>query len=228
MITGQLRRQSVRTLKLLGGVLVATAGFTLLTGAVETSRLTVQASSDANFRAAYDILVRPAGARTGREESVGQVRPSFPSGQFGGISPGRWREITVLRGVEIAAPVAMLGHVQAGTHAHVDVTAQLDRATDRLRLRLRLRNTWTTGRGWEGPALGSVYVYVTSNPVVLPDAGSTAKDLTWKSLHTTSSTPPSAANSSLCSGMWTARAPAGRTCTTARPPAALWSTSTGR
>ncbi|MFI6012269.1 hypothetical protein ACIBAG_26225 [Streptomyces sp. NPDC051243] len=52
MISGQLRRQSVRTLTLLVGVLVATAGFTLLTGSVETSRLTVKAPADANFRAA--------------------------------------------------------------------------------------------------------------------------------------------------------------------------------
>lgn len=46
MITGQLRRHSV-----------------------ETSRLTVKASADADFRAAYDILVRPAGARTGRVQT---------------------------------------------------------------------------------------------------------------------------------------------------------------
>jgi hypothetical protein len=51
MITGQLRRQSVRTLTLLVGVLVAAAGFTLLTGSVETS-LTVKESAAANFRAA--------------------------------------------------------------------------------------------------------------------------------------------------------------------------------
>ncbi|MFH9008172.1 FtsX-like permease family protein [Streptomyces afghaniensis] len=183
MITGQLRRQSVRTLTLLVGVLVATAGFTLLTGSVETSRLTVKASADANFRAAYDILVRPAGARTGREESAGQVRPNFLSGQFGGITPGQWREIAGLRGVEIAAPVAMLGYVQAGTHARVDVTGQLDPAADRQLL--RLRNTWTTDRSLsKARDPGSVYVYVTSNPVVLPDATSTARDPSWRSLYT--------------------------------------------
>ncbi|MEU1106243.1 ABC transporter permease [Streptomyces tibetensis] len=183
MIIGQLRRQSVRTLTLLVGVLVATAGFTLLTGSVETSRLTVTESADANFRAAYDILVRPAGARTGREESVGQVRPNFLSGQFGGMTPGQWREIAGLRGVEVAAPVAMLGYVQAGTHAQVDVTGQLAPAADRQLL--RLRNTWTTDRSLsKAKDPGSVYVYVTSNPVVLPDARSTATDPSWRSLYT--------------------------------------------
>jgi hypothetical protein len=77
MIIGQLRRQSVRTLTLLLGVLVATTGFSLLTSSVETSRLQVQATADANFRAAYGILVRPGGARTGREASAGQVRPNL-------------------------------------------------------------------------------------------------------------------------------------------------------
>ena len=112
MITGRLRRQSVRTLALLLGVLVATTGFTLLTGSVATSRLRVEASADANFRAAYDIPVRPAGARSEREASAGQVRPNFLSGHFGGITSEQWRQIAGMRGVGIAAPVAMLGYVR--------------------------------------------------------------------------------------------------------------------
>ncbi|WP_067282132.1 FtsX-like permease family protein [Streptomyces jeddahensis] len=183
MITGQLRRQAVRTLTLLLGVLVATAGFTLLTGSVETSRLEVKASADANFRAAYDILVRPTGARSGREASTGQVRPNFLSGQFGGITSAQWRQIAGIRGVEIAAPVAMLGYVQARTYARVDVTGQLDPTADRQLL--RLRSTWRTDRGLsEARDPGATYVYVTSNPVVLPDAGSTRDAPDWSRVYT--------------------------------------------
>ncbi|MFC5661704.1 FtsX-like permease family protein [Kitasatospora misakiensis] len=182
MITGQLRRQAARTLTLLLGVLVATTGFTLLTGSVETSRLEVRASADAGFRAAYDVLVRPKGARSEREAATGQVRPNFLSGQFGGITSAQWQQITGINGVEVAAPVAMLGYVQAGTSTRVDVTAQLDPAADRQLL--RLRSTWHTDRGLsEAPDPGATYVYVTSRPIVLPDGETTRDAPDWSRLY---------------------------------------------
>jgi predicted ABC-type transport system involved in lysophospholipase L1 biosynthesis ATPase subunit len=69
---------------LLAGVLAATTGFTVLTGTTATARLEVTGTVDANARAAYDILVRPKGARTSLESDPGLVRPNYLSGQFGG------------------------------------------------------------------------------------------------------------------------------------------------
>ena len=63
-VWGQLRGRAGRSVALLVGVLVATTGFVVLTGATTTSRLAVTGTVERNTRAAYDILVRPKGTRT--------------------------------------------------------------------------------------------------------------------------------------------------------------------
>ena len=62
-IWSRLGGRAGRSGALLAGVLVATTGFTVLTGATATGRLEVTGTVDANARAAYDILVRPKGVR---------------------------------------------------------------------------------------------------------------------------------------------------------------------
>jgi hypothetical protein len=164
----QLRRQGLRTLTMLLGVLLATSGFTLLTGAVQTSQLRVTGVVDQNYRSAYDILVRPVGARTGTEQAGGQVRPNFLSGQFGGITTEQWRRILGLPGVDVAAPVAMAGYTQVTASTVLDLTDQVDRGAERQLL--RVGRTWHTDRGlstFDDP--GQHYVYVTRNEVVLPE-----------------------------------------------------------
>lgn len=149
------------------GVLVATSGFTLLTGAVETSRLQVSGTVDEHFRAAYDILVRPAGSRTPLEVERGLVRPNFLSGQFGGITTEEYERIAALPGVEVAAPVAMIGYVPVVLSTELDLTPYVDRLADRQLL--RVRRVWHTDRGlsrFDDP--GAHYVYLTRREVVWP------------------------------------------------------------
>lgn len=62
-LLGQLRHRTSRTLALLLGILVATTSFTVLTRTAQTSRLETEGTVTRNFRAAYDILVRPHTAR---------------------------------------------------------------------------------------------------------------------------------------------------------------------
>jgi putative ABC transport system permease protein len=78
-IWGQLRGRAGRSVALLAGVLVATSGFVVLTGATTASRLNVTGSIERNTRAAYDILVRPKGTRTPLETERGLVRPNYLS-----------------------------------------------------------------------------------------------------------------------------------------------------
>jgi hypothetical protein len=87
VILANLRRRTGRALALLLGVLVATTGFTVLTGSTETARLQVTGTVGEHYRGPYDILVRPAGARTDLEEQRQLVRPNFLSGGYGG---SRW------------------------------------------------------------------------------------------------------------------------------------------
>ena len=83
----------------------------------------------ANFRSAYDILVRPKGSATDLEREQGVVRPNFLSGQFGGITMKQYEQIKAISGVEVAAPIAMIGYVAALRFARGEtspLTADID------------------------------------------------------------------------------------------------------
>ncbi|MFE9820109.1 FtsX-like permease family protein [Streptomyces sp. NPDC005773] len=164
-----VRHRAGRSLALVAGVLAATTGFTLLTSTAETSQLRTTGTVNDNFRGAYDILVRPAGSRSEQESGQGLVRPNFLSGQFGGITRDQQDRIARMTGVEVAAPVAMVGYVLANSRAAVDVTEQVDRA--RTQQLITVKPTWHTDRG-----LSTLdddlpnYVYVTRNKVVWPES----------------------------------------------------------
>src|ERR1700728_1385268 len=106
----QLRFGAVRTVALLAGMLVAATAFTVLTAASRTAQLRTTGTVSAHFRAAYDILVRPRGAQSRLEAQTGTVQPNFLSGLYGGITMADYRQIQQLPGVEVAAPVAMVGY----------------------------------------------------------------------------------------------------------------------
>jgi hypothetical protein len=82
----QLRFRTGRALALLAGMLVATTAFTVLTAAARTAQIRTVGTVNAHFQPAYDILVRPAGARSSLESVTGTVQPDFLSGIYGGIT----------------------------------------------------------------------------------------------------------------------------------------------
>lgn len=176
MVVGQVRRRLGRAMALFVAVLVATTGFTVLTGSAETSRLTVSGVVEADFRSAYDILVRPGASRTPLEEQQGLVRPNFLSGQFGGISMSQYEEIRRIPGVEVAAPIAMIGYVTVNGGVSVDLSDAVDPGLDRQAVRLEL--SWNTARGLSSLD-GDVprYAYVTRHNIVWPEMSATG--VTW-------------------------------------------------
>jgi putative ABC transport system permease protein len=76
----QLRFRAVRLVALLAGMLLATTAFTVLTAASRTAQLRTVGTVTAHFVPAYDILVRPKGARTPLETETNTVQPNFLSG----------------------------------------------------------------------------------------------------------------------------------------------------
>lgn len=167
VILASLRRRSGRALALLLGMLVATTGFTVLTGSTETARLRVTGTVAEHFRGAYDILVRPAGARTELEEQRQLVRPNFLSGGYGGIGLDQWRAIEEIPGVEVAAPIGMLGYGYTDTSVAVDITDAVDRSATRQLI--EVRPVWLADRGLTEAAMDHVgFVYVTTRPVAWP------------------------------------------------------------
>lgn len=147
-IIRQLRHRPGRGVGLGAGILVASAGFCLLTSAVDTEQANVHATVDANLWPAYDILVRPAGtAATSVPTGVvatGLVPDTYLSGIYGGISEAQDEEISRLAGVGVAAPVAVLGYVLEQESLPIDVTKYVSATGDQL---LRLSVTHRTDDG---------------------------------------------------------------------------------
>ena len=101
-------------------LLTALTGIALMTVAISAGTVaTFARSTQAEFigdagRAwdtPYDLLVRPIGSQAALEASDGLVRPNFMAGVHGGISPDQLDAIRSIDGVEVAAPIAMVGFV---------------------------------------------------------------------------------------------------------------------
>lgn len=67
------------------------------------------------WRSSYDILVRPTGSRTAIEEKFGLVEGNHLSGIWGGITFDQYELIKNIPGIEIAAPIATVGYISAGS-----------------------------------------------------------------------------------------------------------------
>lgn len=161
LIAGQMRYRFGRTAALMLGIFVAATSFTVLSGSAQTARLQVTGTVQANYRAAYDILVRPKGSTTPLESGQGLVRANYLSGIYGGITTAQWQHIEKLSGVDVAAPIAMGGYLLPKVEVLIDVSAALSARSRQL---LRINRTWVTDRGLSRAQDAPGYVYVTSFP----------------------------------------------------------------
>jgi hypothetical protein len=123
----RLRRNALASVGVLvvGGLAIFSSG---LSDAIHV-RLTGQV--DANWRGAYDILVRPAGTRLNLERTNSLVEPNFLSySGHGGISLDQLAQIRAAADVELAAPVSFLGYLRYATSSPtIQLTALPDRPT---------------------------------------------------------------------------------------------------
>ncbi|MCW3841718.1 ABC transporter permease [Micromonospora yasonensis] len=168
-IWGQLRGRAGRSVALLVGVLVATTGFVVLTGATTTSRLAVTGTVERNTRAAYDILVRPKGTRTPLEAARRLVRPNYLSGLYGGITTAQYEQVRAIEGVDVAAPIAMLGYSTTRITMPLDLTSAVNRSLDRQVI--RIDREFLAERGLTHAPAHPIYVYVTKHPMLWPVIG---------------------------------------------------------
>lgn len=162
---GRLRHQVGRTAALMLGIAVATASFVVLTGAARTTQLRTVGAVGHNYRSAYDILVRPKGSTTALERSRGLVRPNYLSGIFGGISLKQYHEIERLPGVEVAAPIAMIGYIVPRITITTNIAGGLGSAARQL---YRVDNTWVFDRGLSRARDASSFAYVTRSILTTP------------------------------------------------------------
>lgn len=156
-LLAQFRTRRSRTAALGGAILVAAVSFMLLAAAARTSAIDVQGTVESNYRAAYDVLVRPRGSTTALEGEQRLVRPNFLSGVFGGITMKDWREIKGIHGVEVAAPIANIGYILPSGEAGVSLEDILGEEEEQL---YRMTGVWRGQRGLSAYPESSVgYLY---------------------------------------------------------------------
>ncbi len=102
-------RRKERLMLLLIGALMVSAGLTYLVGISDSSKGMVEETLQDRWTASYDIVVRPKDARSVTEEK-GLLEPNYLSGIDGGISVEQYETIKNIQGVDIAAPIAMIGY----------------------------------------------------------------------------------------------------------------------
>ena len=161
IVWSQVARRRGRSLAVVAAIVVAAVSFSLLSSAVATSRLQVRGKVEANFRSAYDILVRPAGTRSPAEQSAGLVRTQDVTSLSGGITLSQYQAIAHLPGVRVAAPMTMVGYVLQTVTLPVAVPAAAVRHTPALFVAGLTR---TTDQGLTTITQpGAAYTYLTSN-----------------------------------------------------------------
>ncbi|WP_433610260.1 FtsX-like permease family protein [Dactylosporangium sp. CA-139114] len=165
-IWAHLRGRTARSVALLLGILVATTGFTVLTGATDTARLEVTGEVNRSAAAAYQVLVRPRGARTPLEDDRQKVRPNSLSGIYGGITRDQVARIAALDGVDVAAPIAMAGYGNQSRLAFADITGLVDRSLDRQLI--RVDRTFLADRELSTARGRAQFVYITKHALAWP------------------------------------------------------------
>ncbi|MCW2877075.1 MAG: hypothetical protein JWQ95_1175 [Sphaerisporangium sp.] len=164
---------------LLLGILVAATGFTVLTGTAETQRLQIVGTVNKTYRAQYDILVRPKGSTTDLERSSGLVRANYLSGIHGGITLDQFERIKSVNGIEVAAPIGVIGYTTGRGVAEIPVTDVLHKGDRTL---LRIDHTRVSDRGLTRMPYPPEYEYVTRRPMKFSMGEGNLLDLTTETL----------------------------------------------
>jgi putative ABC transport system permease protein len=118
----ELMSRRTATLLAGAGLLTATLGFMVLASTSTTTQAVLTGDIGRAWSSPYDLLVRPNGSASPLEVDQGLVRPNFLSGLVGGISMTDLAKIRGIAGVEVAAPIAVLGFIDAGTYLSIDVS----------------------------------------------------------------------------------------------------------
>ncbi|WP_017473164.1 ABC transporter permease [Amphibacillus jilinensis] len=104
------KRKKERLLLLLLGVVVIATGLSYLVGLSDRNQLTITEELQQSWQSSYHIAVRPTGTR-GETEHDQLLDTNFLSGISGGISTAQYEQIKAMTDIEIAAPIAFIGHV---------------------------------------------------------------------------------------------------------------------
>src|SRR5580692_11604997 len=161
----QLRFRPGRSMVLLLVLMATVACFALVGASAKTEQVTVHGTLEADSRAAYDLLVRPAGSVSAAEQRGGLVSSTAMSSIDGGITVKQWHEIEQVPGVYAAAPVAVVGYdyLQFDVEVHVHGPAP-----GQSQVLYRLAPEFVSENGLTRIPADDQYVYTTTSPLAAP------------------------------------------------------------
>jgi putative ABC transport system permease protein len=152
-----------RAVALAAGMLVAAAAFSLLTASVEVNEADVKGVVGANWRGEYDLLVLP---RASVQTIPGQhlVQVNYLSTATSGITMGQYATVAHLPGVQVAAPLEIVGYVLETAEIPVLLSpAAVGRSGSRV---LLITSRYTADQGLSAyPPGDDGYVYITTDRV---------------------------------------------------------------
>jgi putative ABC transport system permease protein len=161
----QLRFRPGRSAVLLVVLIATVACFALVGASAKTEQVTVHGTLEADSRAAYDLLVRPAGSASAAERQGNLVSSTAMSSIDGGITLAQWHKIEQIPGVYAAAPVAVVGY----DYLEYDVTVHVPSpARGQSQVLYRLAPEFVSENGLTKIPAEDQYVYTTTTPLDVP------------------------------------------------------------
>ncbi|WP_146610497.1 MULTISPECIES: ABC transporter permease [unclassified Streptomyces] len=157
----QLLNHWARSLALLVGILVAVSSFAVLSATTESARLTVTGTVG-DSRGAYDLLIRPPEAAQGLETERGLIRPNSLSDVYGGLTRAQLAAVRRVPGVEVAAPLEVLGYATEPGSVSIDLAGLVPDGT---RGTYELGRTWSYDRGLSTIRQRPHTVFITPYPL---------------------------------------------------------------
>ena len=106
----ELRGQWRLTVLVSFGLILASMAYVALLGTASGTTAVLTGDIGKAWNTPYDLLVRPAGDVTKLERTQGLVSPNFISSINGGITEAQWHAIEHVKGVSVAAPIAIVGY----------------------------------------------------------------------------------------------------------------------
>jgi putative ABC transport system permease protein len=141
----ELMSRRTATLLAGAGLLTATLGFMVLASTSQTAEAILKGDLNRAWVAPYDLLIRPPDSQTPLESSQGLVRPNFLSSGNGGISLQQLSEIRQIPGVDVAAPIAILGYVYWSATLPIDISSIVQPGQELQAFRLRITASTDAG-----------------------------------------------------------------------------------
>jgi hypothetical protein len=108
-------RHKERFLLLVIGAFIISVGLSYMLGLTESNKGTVIENLQKRWQAPYHIVVRPSGFRSVTEDD-NMLEPNYLSEIPGGISLKQYNTIKNMPGIDVAAPVAMIGYLYYGVN----------------------------------------------------------------------------------------------------------------